>query len=996
MAAATAMLDEVHGDLPFRPGDENIYTLGSMGGHDVVIACLPPGAYGTAVTARVMTQMLSSFKSIRFGLMVGVGGGVPSGKNDIRLGDVVVSSQTIQIDTSPLLTGAAPTSEPPPMLHMAVSKLEETYATDGSRIPHFLSNMVSNYAPKSNRFEYPGQEQDRLFEAQYRHVNRGQSCDSCDVTRLVHRPPRTTNSPVVHHGIVACLDAVIKDGTVRDQLAGQLGVICFDAGAVRLLDQFPCLVIRGICDYADTHADTIWKGYAAAAAAAYAKELLNVVEPEETSTIPNATEIPTVAEAVSNSEHVSKVVLWLTPANFPVQQREIIAKRQEGTGLWLLESREYKTWKAQGTTLFCQGIPGAGKTMMAAIVVDELQQSLRDRDETGIACLFCNHRKKTEQTAVDLLASLLKQLVQQRQVVPKALEDLHETHSRRDTRPSLKQLSQVLLPVINEYSKAFIVIDAVDECSNIDRDRDYLLGELFDLQHRADIKFFATSRFVPEIERIFHERISVIIDIRAHDEDVRKYLEEHMALLPSCVSKSTSLQEDIQTIVLQSFDGMFLLAQLHLNSLLDKRTRRAVKRTLLNLPLESEHLDQVCEESMGRIKDQKEGFRHIAERVMSWIVCAKRPITTGELREALAVEIGDRALDNDNFENFGEAISTCAGLVRVEKGTNVIRYAHYTIEKYFKRTQPHWFPNAHAEIAATCITYLSFDKFFAGYCCTDEQFEARLKDNLFYDYAARYWGHHARQVPELADELMLNFLRNEEKVTSACQAMLVSPNGSRASGYSQDAPREVTGLHLAAHFGLDQAVTALLKNGLDPTARDTNGRTPLWWAAKAGHGLVIKLLSSTDTVTLPILASQGHQELIKSLLKTGYNVNSKDFRNRTPLHNAVSSGNFELATALISSGADTNSEDSEGATPLQLAFRQTNLKFIELLLKHGADTKDIVAADWYSAYGKQESDTVKLSERKGREKYIQFISQGQIESEMGQILTERRTERCFL
>ncbi|KAK2792389.1 hypothetical protein FQN52_003324 [Onygenales sp. PD_12] len=991
MIAAIAMLDEIHDNLPNRAGDENGYALGSMADHNVVIACSDPGSYsGSAAT--VITQMLSSFKSIRFSLMVGIGGGVPSERNNIRLGDIVSSSETVQYDSDELPSQTM-SHKPPQVLSAAVSKLEARHMKGGSNMPYFLSAVLSQSHQMSRQFS-PGLD-DNLFEAEYEHNIRGQSCDHCDRTKFVNRPYRDDSNPVVHHAKIASFATSIMSGVERDYLARKTGALCFETGAVGLMDQFPCLVIRGICNYADTHDNREWEGCAAATAAAYAKDLLLEVASDNSATILTAAEIPAVAEAVSNSEHVSKVVLWLTPANLSAQQRHIIVSRQDGAGVWLVESREYKMWKKQKNTLFCPGIPGAGKTMMSAIVVDELQQSLRHRDKTGIAYLFCTYKMQAELTAADFLASLLKQLVQQRQVVPKALGDLHQTHSRRDTRPSLKELSEALFSVIIEYSKVFIVIDALDECSNIERDRDCLLGVIFDLQRRTDLSFFATSRFVPDIEKIFHGR-STRIDIRAHDEDVRKYLKWHMSLLPLCVSKSSALQEDIQTIIIKSLDGMFLLAQLYLNLLIDKRTARAVRRTLQSLPKGSELFDQVCEESMGRIKEQKEGFRHIAERVLSWIVCARRPITTLELQEALAVEIDDLTLDDDNFEDIDEVISTCAGLVAVEKGTNVIRYAHYTIEQYFKRTQQRWFPNAHAEIAATCITYLSFDQFSTGYCRDDEQFEARLNSNALYDYAARFWGHHAREVPELAEKLAQNFLKSGDKVTSACQAMLVSSNQSSEPGYSQGAPREVTGLHLAAHFGLDQVVTALLKNGFHPTALDTNGQTPLWWAAKEGHDLVIKLLSSTDTVTLPILANEGHQELIKSLLKAGYNVNTKDFRNRTPLHNAISSGSFELATALISSGADANSEDNEGATPLQLAFRQRNLNLVELLLKYGANTNHIVAAEWYHAYGKQASDTVKLSEREGGEKYIQFISQGEIESEMGRILTEHRTERCLL
>jgi nucleoside phosphorylase len=90
------MLDECHQPLQQDPGDENNYTLGHIGVHNVVLACLPSGVTGLTSAASVAMQMRSSFKCLRFGLMVGIGGGVPSRENDIRLGDVVVSKPTEQ------------------------------------------------------------------------------------------------------------------------------------------------------------------------------------------------------------------------------------------------------------------------------------------------------------------------------------------------------------------------------------------------------------------------------------------------------------------------------------------------------------------------------------------------------------------------------------------------------------------------------------------------------------------------------------------------------------------------------------------------------------------------------------------------------------------------------------------------------------------------------------------------------------------------------------
>ena len=94
MAVAKAMLDETHPDLPTSSNDQNTYVLGRIGAHNVVIACLPSGVYGTTSAATVAIQMLSTFRSIRFGLMVGIGGGVPGQDADIRLGDVVVIKPT--------------------------------------------------------------------------------------------------------------------------------------------------------------------------------------------------------------------------------------------------------------------------------------------------------------------------------------------------------------------------------------------------------------------------------------------------------------------------------------------------------------------------------------------------------------------------------------------------------------------------------------------------------------------------------------------------------------------------------------------------------------------------------------------------------------------------------------------------------------------------------------------------------------------------------------
>lgn len=229
----------------------------------------------------------------------------------------------------------------------------------------------------------------------------------------------------------------------------------------------------------------------------------------------------------------------------------------------------------------------------------------------------------------------------------------------------------------------------------------------------------------------------------------------------------------------------FLLAQLYLDSLIDKGTPRLIRRALQNLPRGPSPLDQAYETTMKRIQGQKQGFLELAILVLSWLVCTKRPLTTLELQHALAVEAGDSNLGEDNFRGIEEMVSVCAGLVTVDEKSNIIRLAHYTTQEYLERTQTRWFPEAQAAVATTLITYLLFDAFETGFCHTDEEFEARLRLNPLYDYAAKNWGHHACAAFTKVEELILNLLESKLKVSAAAQAVIAQADIWKSKNYSQ-------------------------------------------------------------------------------------------------------------------------------------------------------------------------------------------------------------------
>ena len=288
--AALEMLDEEHERLPQPRADHNVYSLGSIGGHNVVIAGLHQPGNNPAAT--VVTQMRTTFPELRFGLLVGIGGGVPATTDNgmIRLGDVVVSkpagghSGAVQYDHGKAETGhfrrTGALAPPPTVLLNAAQDLAAKRARTYKDPVAENTKRIDTDIPRLRKYRHPGSARDHLYLSDYIHLDPKLSCDECgcDPTRRLQRDvddEDESDNPrvVVHRGTIASGELVIKDGKLRDQMAKEYGVLCFEMEAAGALADFPCIVIRGVSDYCDSHKNDRWHGYAAAAAAAYARQL---------------------------------------------------------------------------------------------------------------------------------------------------------------------------------------------------------------------------------------------------------------------------------------------------------------------------------------------------------------------------------------------------------------------------------------------------------------------------------------------------------------------------------------------------------------------------------------------------------------------------------------------------------------------------------------------------------------------------------------------------
>ncbi|EGX48820.1 hypothetical protein AOL_s00079g459 [Orbilia oligospora ATCC 24927] len=535
--AAILILDARHLDLPKAQTDANAYILGSIGCHNVVITCLPMNCYGANQTARAAAQMLNTFSSVKITLMVGIGAGIPT---KVKLGDVVISTEWTQWDFGKTKNGVfehvGKRYFPPEELSCAMSKLQAEHNLDETKIQQQLDKLRSEnqkLSPKYTSIENCGNSKGHPYQG-------GENGAS--------QISKGSNNARVHYGLITSGNQVVKDASLRDEIDSRLQnkVLCIEMEAAGLM-KFPAVIVRGICDYADESKDDDWQEYAATVAAICGKELLNCVHPS--SNIVYTGFVSTsghpyrfshqpgeqnlgyfdydLGPASTRKDNLTKeeereIISHLLVDDFSAKQNSLFKRRQKGTGQWFLSSPEYQTWLKEKGILFCQGIPGAGKTIMTSIVIDDLTERYTNDMSVGIAYVYFGF-KDTAQLSLDhLMLSLVKQLALRQPLLPSCMRDVLEWKKR--TFPLSQDIVKSLFKVVAFHSRTFILIDALDECRN---DLTAFLEVLFTLRQDQDINIFATSRCIPEIEDRF-SGISIQLEIRAIEEDVRNYLERQI------------------------------------------------------------------------------------------------------------------------------------------------------------------------------------------------------------------------------------------------------------------------------------------------------------------------------------------------------------------------------------------------------------------------------------------------------------------------------------
>jgi len=380
-----------------------------------------------------------------------------------------------------------------------------------------------------------------------------------------------------------------------------------------------------------------------------------------------------------------------------------------------------------------------------------------------------------------------------------------------------------------------------------------------------------------------------------------------------------------QTKITDFICTRFLLAQLLMDSFRDKLTVGDLNSALQNLPQGSDAYDVAYRAAMERILSQGKGSSEMAKKMLAWILCARRPLSTLELLHALAVEPGDTEIDEDNILETEQLLTICAGLVRIDEHSHTVGFIHFTMQEYLQRNRERWLPFANVEIARTCTAYLAIDDLAVGPCASREDYYRRLKRLALLEYAAVYWGDHTKLVMEAEYTTGLDgiiheawaLMLNTKRLSAASQVLFMSKRRPYSKVTIEEQGKGFSGSHWIGLFGLLSLLERWITEKYELDQCDFGGRTPLSFAAESGQEAIVKRLLDTGKVDadskdndrktpLIVAAEHGHVAVVKALLSTGkVDADSKDNDRKTPLIVAAEHGHDAVVKALLSTGKVT-------------------------------------------------------------------------------------------
>ncbi|KAF5618694.1 ankyrin repeat-containing protein [Fusarium sp. NRRL 52700] len=628
---------------------------------------------------------------------------------------------------------------------------------------------------------------------------------------------------------------------------------------------------------------------------------------------------------------------WVSPSDFTEIHRGIRQRRLADTGKSLLDSEAFGKWLNGSpdfpTTMWCRGTreyrtfmfrygvantveEGVGKTFLMSTVIDRLLNLQNDSRNIGVAFMYCRRDDQNQQSQGNLVSGLLRQLIYYEQnhetSVHEPIRDIWNMYKQGKPRPSLGKITEVLLAQVPKFSKVFIVIDALDECTQEDGIQSSMISTLKMLQRSTSLMVTSRNLELPMELQCSVETHS--FTLKRSNEDISAYVKAFLGLRGL---KKASLSETIRQ-----------------------------DQELLN-----QIIDKVCVKSDGIIQNQDPlASRRTAVNALLWVSRARRDMTMRELRHAISVldvPFNNSRLDKHKYLSMQDLEDLCDGLIMLDSDSPEakVRLFHSSAYDFFLKRPIARASFVERSMVLGCLSYMSVDELKTGSCESDEELEDRLSNYPFLIYAAQHWGDHMRQTSEDEEKVRdsaLQFLQHQGRFSTAMQALSV-PN-FRSPGYSQRYDKTSTSLHVTVSYGLLKLSENLVKAGADVCSTNDHGRTAMHVAAEKGNTKIVKLLLGTESniveaqdregkIPLHFAALGGHVETLELLIRNGSKVDMSDNHQQTSLHLAALSGHGSIVKTLVNDhDANVMAKDSGGRTALHIACWMGNLGIVQILL----------------------------------------------------------------
>ncbi|CAH0002197.1 unnamed protein product [Clonostachys byssicola] len=999
--AARSFLDEVHpSPRSVDEHDWNRYTLGTIGGHFVVLAVSPDVEYECTSTARVAKNMLNTFPNIKIGLLVGIGGGAPSQQNDIRLGDVVVGStqdgnggvvyydyeQSIQ-DQALRLTGRL--NNPPIILQTALHKLD---AARGDDEIHKLEQAIDDALKKKpvrlqENYLRPSPSRDQLYRSQVVYpLDDNHKCPEIFSDHPSHLVKRTNRSGseegiAVHYGLIASAESIMKDAASRDKFAEETGVLCFETGATGMPSRFPCLAIRGICDYSDSHINKEWRGYAAMAAAAFTKDLLRQIAPneiegektvleldlfktvdEQDDTAMGGTEIGEGILTPKLSDKEKQCLQLLGPAPNSTDSsyqwhKDWIDQAAENTCQWLLKNEEYDKWlKQKNGSLLITGNSGSGKSVLAKYLID---QGITQSPTETVCYFFFN--SQDQKTLKQALRAVLHQLFLKKPCLIQHAVKLLDSGTYFASSTSL--LWNLLHAVTSDpqAGSVIIVLDSLNDCDILDFEE---LVEEIQVQSRDEhqgskqLKCLLTSRPTDNVKSYFERAASSTyshISLETENDAIHQELNSLISIRVDKLSDKKMLSGDTKNYIKETLTSNENKTHLWVDLVLDylateelDESSRSSHASLATLP---KSVEEVYEKALHRSKESK-----LVQKLLSAVLASDQLMSVAEMNVALNMgyevkSISDLKLETE--DEFKSKVPSLAGIF-LSIRHNKVSFRHKTAREFLVRDKESS-PSAEGEpirhrsaslprenevMAEICVQYLNLLPFGEG-----ADIPARL---ALLDYSARNWLKFFRRAKITHGHPILPLAA--KLCDPSLELFPIWLKVSQERGILRTMTN-ATSLLVASHLGLAPVVNLFLDQPHAIEERDKHYElTPLLWAASSDSQDTVKLLlekgadleakNSSKETALALAATHGRTSIAKLLLDKGACFDAKDGGSKSPLLLAAMNRHTEIARHLLDLGATFGDKDMQKSLCRAAEFGPTSM--VELLLERGGEveTKD--------------------------------------------------------